>query len=488
MYLIGIDVGTTHTKIGIYRPSGKLISFRKIQTPLKKTETGGELYGDILFSAILDILREFYESSPQLKKEKGYLGVSSLGETVIPVSQEGKTLSPGLIWYDRRTVSIYKRIIEEIGKDYFIERLLKNPGYFYSINKIVWLRDKYPELFNKIRWFLPVSSYIAFSFTHTACIDYSHAVRTMVFDPHTMDWDRRVLEKLNIDPEIFPPLCESGVAIETVPADVKEYLGISGDIVVSSGGHDHLVAALSMGLFEKNILFNSSGTTESIFLGLRREELLKKDVSSFLSYGDITCHTVIDLCTAIASMGTGGIAFEWFIRRILGRDLSYIEDLSYKRNDVFFMPRVLEVHGGSPQSAFLALGMEDDLTSLYSALMESLVFEIFDRTKALHKIEEELPSTMRISGGPSQNSIYNQLKSDLFQKRIEIPKNREATLFGAALLGGIGGGVYKGYREAHEETYEVEEVYYPTDNPYLFEKFERYKEFRKRYSKFLLED
>ncbi len=488
MYLIGIDVGTTHTKIGVYRPSGREIFAKGIPTPFKKTKDGGEISGEVLFSTILNLLKEFYFKFPQFRKEKGCLSVSSLGETVIPVSSDGNPLAPGLIWYDRRTLSVYRELLEKVKKEYFIKKLLKNPGYIYSINKMLWLKTSNRKLFDKVKWFLPVSSYVIFSLTKEACIDYSHAVRTMVFDPHTMDWDYELLKILEIDPALFPPLCKSGTFLGKVIPSIKEELGISEDIFVSSGGHDHLVAALYMGLFEKNVLFNSSGTTESIFLGIKREKIKDPDILSFLRKGDITCHTVPGFFTLITSMGTGGIAFKWFCEKLLGRNFSHISSLTYKENTVFFMPRVLEVHGNIPQSAFLSLGMEDDENILYSALMEALVFELKDRSLSLNVVEKELPSVLRISGGPTQNDKYNRLKSDLFEKRVEIPENREATLLGAALLGGIGGGIYSDFVEAHEATYRIDKIYEPEDNPYLRKKFQKYKELKRRYDKFFSDE
>ncbi len=487
MYLIGIDVGTTHTKIGIYRPNGDELFFCKFYTPFDRIKDGGELSGDLLISVILERLREVYTRLPFLKNEKGFLGISSLGETVIPVSYNNNTLSYGLIWYDRRTIPIYNEIIAKTGKEYFIKNLLKNPGYFYSLNKILWFKNKNPSLFEKTKWFLPISSYIAFILTGNSCIDYSHAVRTMLFDPYSMNWDYKLMDKLGLSHKMFPPLCKSGALLGKLIPEIKDKLGIVGDIYVSSGGHDHLVAALYMGLFYKNILFNSSGTTESIFLGIGEEELKNPNIFLFLENGDITCHTIFGLYTAITSMGTGGIAFRWFFENLLRQDISYIHSLKYKENNLFFMPRLLEVHEERPSSAFLYLSMDDDMDTLYSSLMESLVFELADRTLSLQMIEDDIPQTMRVSGGPSENRFYNQLKGDLFKKEVEISQNKEATVLGAALLGGVGGEVYKDYKEAHISTYKVKRIFVPKKNPYLFEKFQKYREIKRNYSRFLFD-
>ncbi len=150
------------------------------------------------------------------------------------------------------------------------------------------------------------------------------------------------------------------------------------------------------------------------------------------------------------------------------------------------MPRLLEVHKDGPSSAFLYLSMEDDADTLYSSLMESLVFELADRTRSLQMIEDEIPSIMRVSGGPSENRFYNQLKSDLFGKEVEIPQNKEATVLGAALLGGVGGGVYRDYEEAHVNVYRIKEVFTPEKNSYLLKKFQKYRTLKKDYDGFLL--
>ena len=486
MYLIGVDIGTTHTKVGAYLPSGEELYFYKFRTPFSKTTTGGELDGSKLFKDILDVLGTFLSKYPVYKERDGYLSVSSLGETLIPVSEDGKAIAFGLIWYDRRTIPIYEKIVNTIGKKYFVDHLAKNPGYFYGINKILWFKNNYPTLFLDTKWFLPVSSYIVFSFTGETCMDYSHAVRTMIFDIKNRIWDYDLFEKIDLSPSIFPPLCESGTYVGKIKDNIKRYIGAKGDIFVSSGGHDHLVAALYMGLFRKNVFFNSSGTTESLFIGIESSDFEDIDVGSFLEKGDITCHTVPHLFTLITSMGTGGIAFDWFANALLQRDLAYLSSLKYKENQVFFMPRVLEVHSGPPQSAFLSLGMYDDTNSLYSALLESLIFEFRDRAYPI-EIIGSLPEVLRISGGPTKNDVYNQLKSDLFGKIVEVPKNRDATLFGAALLGGIGGGVYRDYMEAHKSTYKIDKVYNPGNNSYLVDKFEKYKDLKERYEKFLLD-
>ena len=484
MYLIGIDIGTTHTKLGVYNTSGDNIFLEKFLTPFILVKGIKELDGRLLVNSILDTLKKFFSLHGEYKDQRGFLSVSSIGETVIPVDEKGNTLDRGLIWYDRRTIPVYEEILERFGKEYFIENLLKNPGYFYSINKILWFRREKSNLFSQVKWFLPVSSYVIFSLTGEGHIDYSHAVRTMVLNPYTMDWDYKLLSNLELYSSIFPPIVRSGMYIGKLKGSLKSEIGIRDDIYISSGGHDHLVAALSVGLFRKNVLFNSSGTTESLFLGVEMEDINKLDIFSFLQKGDLTCHTVPGLFTLITSMGTGGIVFKWFVENLLNRDIAYISSsLLYKKNKVFFMPRLLEVHDSIPMSGFLSLDLEDDVNTLYSSIVESLVFEMKDRANLLENTDVKLPSVIRVSGGPSVNSVYNQLKSDLFEKIVEIPKNKEATLFGAALLGGIGGGVYKRYEEAFEETYKVEKIYNPHKNIYLTDKYLKYKMLKKRYDK-----
>lgn len=457
-YLMGIDVGTTNTKVGVYDSSGNEIILKKTRTPMILRGSGEAEFNP---RSIWENLTRLIQQVPaECRNKVKAVSISSLAETVYPLDSNDSPLDNGIAWFDRRTIPQVEKVKSLLDSSLIRRITGLFPVWIYSLNKILWFRENKPELYQKTKLWLDNAGYIIFKLSGEKVIDYSLACRTMMFDVWEKRWSEKILDKFAIDVDALPEPVPSGTLVGNVSKRVSGETGLREGTLVVSGGMDHLCAALSVGVIEQGKILDSTGTTESIFLSIK--DVKKVNYKATKQNFILANHVVKDTFCLLQGIYCGGLLFDWFLDKVLGNTTHKLLDkIKGEQNTPFFIPYLRGSDFGLMSGAIVGLKDFHDRDSIICSITETITFELKKMVESLEKIVDTSGWMVRSVGGGAKNGLLLGFKANLLKRRIEVPVNQEAACQGAALLAGIGSGLYKDEHQAVEETFKISRVYTP---------------------------
>jgi xylulokinase len=346
------------------------------------------------------------------------------------------------------------------------------PNFKCSLAKILWLRERDPNLLDGAVW-LNAADYLAYRLAGTMATDYSLAGRTYAYDIGRKEWDRDWLSALGIAPGLFPRPCASGEPVGSVQRRPAAETGLVEGTPVAICGHDHICAAFAAGAIEPGMVFDSMGTAEALVGAFSERGLTEADYRSGLVYG---CHVARgNQYYWMGGLSASGGSVEW-LRGILGDPaLSYdqlqtlLEGASAGPTGILYFPYLSG--SGSPhtdlhvRAAFIGLQADHDQAELVKAVLEGTAYEVeFIRRRAEEVFGIEIRKLVA-SGGGTRNPGWMQIKADVSGCAVQVTKTAEATLLGAALVAGVGIGIYADEGAALAKSTRPEiKTYYPDEH------------------------
>lgn len=475
----GIDIGTTNIKFLLFDENFKVVFNRKIKTPIIKDKTLGDLLSaEGLFNETLN----FFQAIPERFKAKiKGIGISSMGETVFPISRDGKVLLNGMMWYNNKVLEDFENLLRRVSPRMIFKKTGLWPSWIYSVFKMKNFYRKMPEISSKIYKWLDVSGFLAFLLTGHIGMDKSLSSRTLLVNIETGNWDEELLEISKIPREHLPEIVDCGLNRGTIKEEISKRTGISGAAVVTTAGQDHITAAYAAGIHDEKKILNSSGTTEAILWTVGKSAI-KKYINSSLKIFQAGLHCIPGSYYILGGIPTGNFCVDWLINKILETDYSILENFKFKENSVFFFPYLRGVFDKSELGgAFFNLKDYDDRHSIISAVLEAIAFEVrsyLESLKGLGLTDYEIIAV----GGGTRLKEGLKIKANVLKTPIKTMEIYESTALGAALISAITADHIKDWKSNFNEFIKnIDFVYvYPDHGNYFEEKYSRYVEFKKR--------
>jgi sugar (pentulose or hexulose) kinase len=417
---IGIDIGSTNTKAVILYIDGTTDKPMKASTPLYTR------HGVVFFNLVLleNIIKDFKE---KIQKRCHIRGISftSVGESVVPV-KNGNALADPLFWNDPVTEKTAR--IAPIDDDRYNPEMNRKGkiNATLSIYKIIWMQNTLH--IDDAEYWLPISAYFIYRFTHIPCWDYSQATRTLLMDIKKGKWEDGLLRRFNIEGRL-PAINAIGSYI----GEDKE--GIS----YALGGHDHITALFCVETLVKTqpFIFDSIGSSESMVTLTDSRELHSNS-------GEICIGTAFDQGRfyALNTVIYSGI-FMKFLSTLGGNDdaTSFFESVNSRLLDSASPPEKVFpiIVGGDPviglgkfSLSFINMPLDTDIPRLihtayiYMAVMAKLNIEV------LYRYTD--PNAFIVAGGGGTvNNLYLQYRAAILERPIHIIPTAELGGTGAAL-------------------------------------------------------
>jgi xylulokinase len=477
MYLVGIDVGTTNTKAAIFdAESGQVLAVGNSHTITRHPKAEwSEFEADELWYTVVQSLHQAIEQCDYPERIRA-ISVASMGEAGFPLDAQGNILYPAIAWHDLRSTAQAQWWNDTLGcqQVYNITGQVLHP--MFGINKILWLREHMPAVFQRIHHWLSIEDFVLWKLSGNIATDYSIASRTMVFDQRTRSWSETLLNHAGIPIAWFPSALPAGTSIGTVQQKAAEETGLPQHVVVVTGGHDHLCAALAAGVTRPGQFLDSTGTS-SVILALSRTfeptETLLSD--GYISYAYVERDTYV----IHGSLSFGGGILEWLVTLLYGQGsqksvtaetfaqaLREAAEIPRGSRGAVILPYFLgrgAPYGRKPASgSILGLTPSHGRMELVRAGMEALSFWLRDNLEALNAlgIAQRHPEIIAV-GGATRASELMQIKAEVTGCRIRVPQITEAAATGAALLAGVGVGVFRSAEEAAMSLSHSEIIYEP---------------------------
>ncbi len=462
MFLIGMDLGTTNIKGLLFTRDDEVVASTSRSTPTHYRGTDSADYDpEELWQEVKAILGQLVAACPHPEAIAG-LAFASFGESGVALDGDGKPLAPAIAWFDCRVRDVLEEFRHTIDEREVYQITGMSISHIAGLGKLLWEKRHLPEVFRRIRIWLCVPNYIAYRLTGEYRVDYSLASRTMLFDVRRRTWSERMCDLAGVPIAILPPVAASGSPIGVIRGEVASALGLPPGVVVALGGHDHLCGALSAGVRRRGELLNSSGTGDSLFVPIDAAQIDDRFFHAGVSCG---CHVVSGLTYALGGVRGSGRMIDWLretfyasAEAVTERDRLYGEMIERAvrapagSHGVLVAPHFQGVHipyqDPVAKGAILGLRSTHTLDDITRAMFEGLSFQLRLAVETYAALTGETFPDVTCIGGGSQNTFWVQMKADVLERRIRVSTLRENAAHGAALLAGIGAGVYRDAEEA----------------------------------------
>lgn len=433
--LIGIDAGSTHLKTALYHLDGKRIDVRRRRVRVFHSGPGYSEYdAKEIFSQLCSCLAELRIQ----EYEPIAIGISSFGESIVPVDEHGTPLDRMIAWYDMRGQALIDTLSQRYGPAKLYSLTGQFPSGKFTLAKLLWLKEHNPGLLRRTHCFLFMQDYLAFCLTGNLCTEYSLASRSMLFHTSRLAWSEELLRICGIQRSQLPTVIPSGSSAGAVTKEAAEAAGLLPNIPVILAGHDHASASIAAGITEPAWILDSMGTSEtSVFTAsaIKKQDLLTHAIGSYPYYQD--------LFRCISSIQSCGASIEWIAGLLFDKDIyehffADAKQFMHKETDApLFLPYLRGVQEAPGVSASFS-GLRDihGREALCYSVLEGLCFEYKRRLQSAQSCTGSAFLTVRAAGRLSREAVFMQLKADILGKPVEIIAEPEAVSQGAAILAG----------------------------------------------------
>lgn len=454
MHLLGIDIGTTNTKAGLFRRDGTVARLARRPTPERRDALGAPFYDpDEVWETVAAAIREAMDgASPE---DVAAVGVAGMAETGLLLDR--KTLrprTPFVPWHDDSCAAHVADLRRDVDPEARFVRTGLRPSFKHGLVKILWLRVRQPGITDGALW-LSAPGYVALRLTGEARSDPSLAARTYAFRLDTRQWDAEWLGRFGLDTGLFPPLSASGAPIGTVMPGVTG-LGLAPGTPVAVAGHDHLCAALAAGAIQPGLVLDSMGTAEALMGAVVERPLGAADDRSGLSYGP---HVVAGMMAWHGGLPSSGGSLEW-ARGVLGGAMPMpydevarlVEGAGDGPTGILYFPFLSGRGAPRPdpgaRGAFIGLEADCSRGRLLKAVLEGTSYEMEAIRRSAEAATGAPIRRAIVVGGGARNPAWLRIKADVSGCPLDVPDLPEAAALGAAMAAGISCGVYADEGEA----------------------------------------
>ena len=441
--ILTLDVGTTSVKVSLHSKELRLLHCIHVEYSL---DSEG-IFVQAPVDRYLNAVREGIAQLDGLESVAA-IGITTQGETIIPVDRNGSPLCPAIVWLDRRADIQAKRLKALLNEKAFYEATgLPEIGEALPLAKLLWLREEMPELYQRTHKFLLLEDYILWWLTGSFVTEKSLQTSTGWFDIRNDTYWQASLLAARIEQSKLPELLECGQAVGTLRSDRAQELNLPEAAIVVTGAMDQTAAALAAGCIEAGTVTETTGTA------LVMAACTDKPV--FLEKHRITVyrHALPGKYIYLPIGNTAGMALKWF-RNEFCRDLP--EDNAYSRmdaladsipcgcNGLLFLPYL----SGSVNPDFLpeATGvfygarLSSTRAHFIRAILESTAYQVADFLSLLDSMDCKSDTVISLGGG-ARSPVWLQMKADICERTFKVPDCTEASSTGAALLAAWGAGL-----------------------------------------------
>ena len=441
MYYLGLDIGTSGCKAGVFDINGDCKHIAQRSYSVMHPEYGAmELDVSLVWNNCLACIGE---CAQQYGKEIAAVSIASQGEAIFPVSRTGEALRNAMTTFDTRSTRQAAYLKEQLA-DLPESSLLRPADNMYSAAKILWQKEQGTP--TQCWKYMTFSDYAVWMLSGVAAIDCTMASRTLLFDVQSRTWNQKALDICGLTADLLSDPVPSGTSVGRILPEAASALGLSPDTQIVTGGHDQQCCALGVGAIDNGVIMDTLGTTESLLA-----------VSPSCAYDLRLLQTGIP-CDAflytnsyayLGFLSTSGQVTDWYKRTLLQNQMSFQElsDTPAVPTGLLAIPHF--AGSGTPildaknRGLIYGLTSATDSKTLFRGLLEGTAYEVrlnFDKLREYGFNVGEI----RVTGGGASSPQWVQVKADITGLPQTVMQSKESGCLGAAMLAAIGAGHISG--------------------------------------------
>lgn len=464
-FLMGIDIGTQGTKALVIDEQGNAVATGSCSYDFFVPHVGwAEQDPGQWWNAVINSLKQIWNQGISPVQIKG-IGVSGQMHSLVLLDEDKQELGNSILWNDVRTQEECIEIEQIIGieKSKSITRNAILPGF--TAPKIQWIKKNEPKRYNKICHVMLPKDYIVYKLSGIFSTDVSDASGTSLFDVEKRKWSKEIIEALDIPIEWLPEVHESNTVVGGVDKLAANITGLIEGTPVTAGAGDNAAAALGNGIYEEGSGVISVGTSGTVFAPLKKLPPLKEDQALHTLH--LFCHCLPNTWHAMGVTLSAGMSLNWF-KSTFSQDtydelLEDIHKIEAGSEGLIFLPYLNgeRTPHNDPHARGVFFGMNYNHTRDHftRAVIEGVSYSLKDCYELIKQCNVTI-DTLYVTGGASKNLNWRQILADILGQKVHAFKEREGPAFGAALLAGLGVGIWDS----------------PEDFPNFFDKGEETKE------------
>lgn len=460
-YLMGIDLGTSSTKTLIIDETGKTAGIGNasygIQIPqISYAEQDPEEWWQAVKHSITEALKE---AGIQGNEIKG-IGFSGQMHGMVALDEHKKLVCPAIIHLDQRS-SVELEEIRSLAGGLMSEKLLNQPSAGMIISTVYWMKKHQPEKYEKIRYVMSPKDYIAFRLCGEIGTEYTDAGATLAFSVKDRRWCTELFQRLGVKEDIWAPVHNSYDIAGKVTKEAAEETGLSTETYVVYGAGDSMAALTGNGVIESGIIACNIGTSSQLAV------VVDKPIFDPKMRIQTWCHTVPERWVVQSGTLNGGSTLSWLRNKILKSSQPFAElDAEAGKtpagaDGLYFLPYLAgertPYNEPDAKGVYFGLSMMHEQGHVVRATMEGILFNLKECLGILDEMKVDR-SKLIASGGAARGVTWKQIQADVLNMPVYSTEIKEEACHGAAILAGVGVGLYPNIKEACETTIQMSPV------------------------------
>ncbi|MFW9975506.1 MAG: FGGY-family carbohydrate kinase [Candidatus Thorarchaeota archaeon] len=441
------DIGTTGTRSIIMNEEGQEISKAYEEYPPKpKNVKIHEQVADTFWRTSANTMQRALSGCKYGSDAIVGVVVSTTRDSITPIEKDGTALAPTVTWVDNRSSAKSKEMAGEIGPR-------------KSINKLMWFIENRPEFFNKVYKWAPLDAFINNRLCG-ALVSSPADARFGPIDHETLQWSEELCAATGIPIDKLVEIKDSGTTIGEISSEAAKSTSLRKGTPVILGSGDQQCSALGMGIIEPGLVKATTGTGTFVITHL--DEFMEDPYVMWCNPSAIPGKWILEGVTP----GTG-LTYRWFRDQYCEPEMKIAAQTD---KDVY---QIIEASAASVPTGsdglvmfpfmaynlgiFYNLGFVHTKAHIARAIMEANGYIISIYLEMMEGMLDTEFKELRIGGGGANSPLWRQIQADCINRPVILPKVRESTAVGAAMLGTVGMGIFGNYKEAVENMFHVEE-------------------------------
>lgn len=457
-YILAHDLGTSGNKATLFSDTGKLMKSEVQGYPTHYfNDTWVEQDADDWWDAVCKSSRRLVASAGIDPRDIGAISFSGQMMGCLCVDRQGRPLRPSIIWADQRAQKQSAQIEEHISQQDFYHIVGHRNTASYGVQKLMWVKENEPEIYEQTYKVLNAKDYIVFKLTGQFFTEPSDANSMCCFDLKKCQWSEELIQYAGIDGDKLPEIKKSTHVAGGVTEEAAKLTGLAAGTPVVMGGGDGSVANIGCGSIAPGKTYCCMGT--SAWITTTAEKPIFDEKMRTVTWA----HVIPGLYAPNGTMQYAGGAYNWLKETICLKECqdaaangtspyeymnSQIEGSPVGSNGLIFLPYLLGERAPrwnpDAKGAWIGLKPETGRGDILRSVLEGVTMNLGICLDIL-RTQVDIPEILVIGGG-AKGRVWRQMMADIYDARVSVPDLlEEAGSMGAAVIGGVGTGMFKDF-------------------------------------------
>ncbi|MCM3764420.1 gluconokinase [Neobacillus niacini] len=445
-YMLGVDIGTTSTKVVLFTENGKVIQQENIGYPLYTPDIStAEQAPEEILQAVLRAISNITKQHGD--KKLLFISFSSAMHSVIAMDENDQPLTACITWADNRSAGWAEKIKVEWNGHEVYKRTGTPIHPMSPLSKIAWIVNEHPEIAVHTKKYIGIKEYIFKKLFDQYVVDYSIASAMGMMNLNTLDWDEEALTIAGISREHLSELVPTTKIFTDCHPDLARQMGIDPSTPFVIGASDGVLSNLGVNAIGKGEIAVTIGTSGAIRTIIDKPQTDEK--------GRTFCYALTESHWVIGGpVNNGGIVLRWIRDELAAAEVETAKRLGIDPYEVltkiaegvrpgadglifhpFLAGERAPLWNPDVRGSFFGLTMAHKKEHMIRAALEGVIYNLYTVFLALTECMDGPVTRIQATGGFARSSVWRQMLSDILESEVVVPESFESSCLGACILG-----------------------------------------------------